>query len=288
LIEFDVAIVAGRSLLAPVEERGREIGAEAADRDDVGAAREALRRQAGQPGDRLGDRRVGQLADVFGGHRLDDLVPLLLLGNGVFQRAAEAGNDDLFAVATSIVRRRMRSSTSSCPTVSKMAIGQRPRRHCRQPPSARLRSGSKGFYNGGDLKGLTQRLDYIAGLGATAIWLGPIYKNKPVQGPRAGIVRLSRLLDHRLHPGRSAFRHQCRPEGADRRRPCARHEGLSRHHHQSHGRRDQISRVPGQRLPVSQLADYPHSTRGGPAGARINEGFRGIEGRTSAAAISRS
>lgn len=42
----------------------------------------------------------------------------------------------------------------------------------------------KGFYHGGDLRGLTARLDYIQGLGATAIWLGPIYKNKPVQGAR--------------------------------------------------------------------------------------------------------
>lgn len=41
----------------------------------------------------------------------------------------------------------------------------------------------KGFYLGGDLKGLTDKLDYIQGLGATAIWLGPIYRNKPVQGP---------------------------------------------------------------------------------------------------------
>jgi glycosidase len=41
----------------------------------------------------------------------------------------------------------------------------------------------KGFFHGGDLKGLTARLDYIQGLGATAIWLGPIYRNKPVQGP---------------------------------------------------------------------------------------------------------
>ncbi|MEL6258779.1 MAG: alpha-amylase family glycosyl hydrolase, partial [Pseudomonadota bacterium] len=40
----------------------------------------------------------------------------------------------------------------------------------------------KGFFHGGDLKGLTQRLDYIRGLGATAIWLTPIYKNRPVQG----------------------------------------------------------------------------------------------------------
>ena len=27
-----------------------------------------------------------------------------------------------------------------------------------------------------------QRLDYIQGLGATAIWFAPIFKNKPVQG----------------------------------------------------------------------------------------------------------
>jgi glycosidase len=40
----------------------------------------------------------------------------------------------------------------------------------------------KGFYHGGDLRGLVGRLDYIQGLGATAIWLGPIYKNKAVQG----------------------------------------------------------------------------------------------------------
>lgn len=40
----------------------------------------------------------------------------------------------------------------------------------------------KGFYHGGDLKGLTARLDYIQGMGVTAIWFAPIFKNKPVQG----------------------------------------------------------------------------------------------------------
>lgn len=40
----------------------------------------------------------------------------------------------------------------------------------------------KGFYQGGDLKGITDRLDYIKGLGTTAIWMAPIFKNKPVQG----------------------------------------------------------------------------------------------------------
>ncbi|MYT75094.1 MULTISPECIES: pullulanase-type alpha-1,6-glucosidase [unclassified Streptomyces] len=40
----------------------------------------------------------------------------------------------------------------------------------------------KGFYQGGDLKGLTKKLDYIKDLGTTAIWMAPIFKNKPVQG----------------------------------------------------------------------------------------------------------
>jgi glycosidase len=41
---------------------------------------------------------------------------------------------------------------------------------------------SKGFYNGGDLKGLTRRLDYIQGLGVTAVWVAPVFQNKAVQG----------------------------------------------------------------------------------------------------------
>ncbi|MDN3020688.1 pullulanase-type alpha-1,6-glucosidase [Streptomyces sp. S.PB5] len=43
----------------------------------------------------------------------------------------------------------------------------------------------KGFYQGGDLKGLTKKLDYIKGLGTTAIWMAPIFKNQPVQGTGA-------------------------------------------------------------------------------------------------------
>ncbi|MFI8187826.1 pullulanase-type alpha-1,6-glucosidase [Streptomyces sp. NPDC085946] len=43
----------------------------------------------------------------------------------------------------------------------------------------------KGFYQGGDLKGLTKKLDYIKGLGTTAIWMAPIFKNQPVQGEGA-------------------------------------------------------------------------------------------------------
>lgn len=43
----------------------------------------------------------------------------------------------------------------------------------------------KGFYNGGDLAGLRSQLDYIDGLGTTAIWLTPSFKNRPVQGEGA-------------------------------------------------------------------------------------------------------
>ncbi|MEW2806569.1 pullulanase-type alpha-1,6-glucosidase [Streptomyces massasporeus] len=43
----------------------------------------------------------------------------------------------------------------------------------------------KGFYQGGDLKGLTKKLDYIKGLGTTALWMAPIFKNQPVQGTGA-------------------------------------------------------------------------------------------------------
>jgi alpha-amylase len=48
---------------------------------------------------------------------------------------------------------------------------------------------ARGFYQGGDLKGLLDRIDYIQGLGTTAIWLTPSFKNKAVQledGPSAG------------------------------------------------------------------------------------------------------
>ncbi len=43
----------------------------------------------------------------------------------------------------------------------------------------------KGFYHGGDLAGLRDRLDYIEGLGTTAIWLTPSFANRPVQGTGA-------------------------------------------------------------------------------------------------------
>ncbi len=44
---------------------------------------------------------------------------------------------------------------------------------------------NKGFYNGGDLAGLRSSLDYIQGLGTSALWLTPSFMNNPVQGEGA-------------------------------------------------------------------------------------------------------
>ena len=41
-------------------------------------------------------------------------------------------------------------------------------------------------YHGGDFVGLTSKLDYIKGLGATAIWITPPFRNKPMQMGTAG------------------------------------------------------------------------------------------------------
>jgi alpha-amylase len=60
-------------------------------------------------------------------------------------------------------------------------------------PADRLQSGfdptAKGFYHGGDLEGIRQRLQYIKRLGTTSIWMTPSFKNRAVQledGPSAG------------------------------------------------------------------------------------------------------
>ena len=40
----------------------------------------------------------------------------------------------------------------------------------------------KGFYHGGDIKGITGKLDYLKKLGVTSVWMTPSFKNQPVQG----------------------------------------------------------------------------------------------------------
>ena len=144
----------------------------------------------------------------------------------------------------------------------------------------RLRTGfdpaDKGFYQGGDLAGLTQRLSYLQGLGITAIWLTPIFTNKPVQGP----------------PGReSAGYHGYWITDFTRTDPhLGTNDEFRRFVDAAHalGMKVYMDIIANHTADVIQLqgcdaracsyrslADYPYSRRLGLGGAAINPGFLG-------------
>ena len=54
----------------------------------------------------------------------------------------------------------------------------------------------KGYFHGGDLKGLTKRLDYIQG-GCNRVWVAPVSRTR-CKGGRP-LSRAYHGIDHRLH-----------------------------------------------------------------------------------------
>jgi hypothetical protein len=44
------------------------------------------------------------------------------------------------------------------------------------------------FFHGGDLEGVTAKLDYLHDLGATSIWMSPIFRNRAVHRKRVSMV----------------------------------------------------------------------------------------------------
>lgn len=137
---------------------------------------------------------------------------------------------------------------------------------------------SKAFYHGGDLKGLVSRLDYIQSLGATAIWLGPIYKNQAVQGPpgheSAGyhgywITDFTRVDPHF---GTAEDLHAFIAAAHDR--------GMKVYLDIITNHTADIIRYrecPTSACPYRSHADYPYTRRGGITGEPINAGFLGDE-----------
>jgi neopullulanase len=134
----------------------------------------------------------------------------------------------------------------------------------------------KGFYHGGDLKGLMARLDYIRSLGATAIWLGPIYKNKPVQGgpgqESAGyhgywITDFTRVDPHfGSNDDMKAF-----VNAAHARDMKVYLDIITNHTADVIAYRE----CPSSRCPFRSPAEFPYSRRSGPQGKSINAGFLG-------------
>jgi glycosidase len=141
----------------------------------------------------------------------------------------------------------------------------------------------KGFYHGGDLAGLTARLDYIQGLGATAIWLGPIYKNKPVQGPPGQesaayhgywITDFTRVDPH--FGTEAEFRKFVTAVHARGMKVYL--DIITNHTADVIQYRECV----GVACPYRARAEYPYSRRGGVNGAPINDGFAGDTVRTTA------
>lgn len=133
---------------------------------------------------------------------------------------------------------------------------------------------AKGFFHGGDLSGLTRRLDYIQGLGITAIWFAPVFKNKPVQGPKgdesAGYhgywVTDFTTIDP--HFGTEA-EFKAFVDAAHARGIKVYMDIIVNH------TADVIQYREGGDYAYRGKADYPYSRRGGVNGAPINPGFAG-------------
>jgi len=154
-------------------------------------------------------------------------------------------------------------------------------------PGGRLTTGfdptHKGFYHGGDLKGLIARLDYIQGLGATAIWLGPIYKNKPVQGgpgqESAGYhgYWITDFLSVDPHFGKDADM-RAFVEATHARGMKVYLDIITNHTADVIQYRECV----GVACPYRSKGDYPYSRKGGLQGVAINAGFAGDGVRTAA------
>jgi glycosidase len=133
---------------------------------------------------------------------------------------------------------------------------------------------SKGFYHGGDLKGVLQRLDYIQALGATAIWVGPIFKNKPVQGPKgqesAGYhgYWITDFTQVDPHFGTNA-EFKALVDAAHKRGIKVYMDIVVNH------TADVIQFRECGDCAYRSRADYPYQRKGGVSGAAINPGFAG-------------
>ncbi|MBU7580345.1 MAG: alpha-amylase [Porphyrobacter sp.] len=134
----------------------------------------------------------------------------------------------------------------------------------------------KGFYHGGDLAGLTAKLDYIQGMGVTAIWFAPIFKNKPVQGKpgeeSAGYhgYWVTDFTSVDPHFGTNA-QFKAFVDAAHARGMKVYMDIITNH------TADVIGYVEGEQTGYAYRSkgEYPFSRRGGVGGAAINPGFAG-------------
>ena len=145
----------------------------------------------------------------------------------------------------------------------------------------RLKTGydpaDSGFFHGGDLKGVIRRLDYIQSLGATAIWLTPVMKNKPVQGApgqeSAGYhgYWITDFTHVDPHLGSDAD-YKALVDAAHARGLKVYFDIVVNHTADVIKYRECL---PDRYCPYRRIADYPYQRLGGIGGPAINPGFAG-------------
>ena len=135
----------------------------------------------------------------------------------------------------------------------------------------------KGFYHGGDLKGVIRHLEYIQGLGATAVWLSPVFRNKPVQGlpghESAGYHGYWVTDFTHVDPHLGTDADFAALVAAAHARGMKVYMDIIANHTADV---IQFAECQGKsECPYRSIADYPYQRRGGMAGKPINQGFTG-------------
>lgn len=145
---------------------------------------------------------------------------------------------------------------------------------------------ARGFYHGGDLAGLTAQLDYIQGLGATAIWLTPIFQNQAVQGgpgQESSAYHGYWITDFTRPDAHLGSREEFRRfvDAAHARDMRVYMDIITNHtadvfaYRECHDPDSPLYIDPQGQCPYRRIGDYPWITQGGPDGTSINDGFVG-------------
>ena len=134
------------------------------------------------------------------------------------------------------------------------------------------------FYHGGSLRGLMRQLPYIQGLGATALWIAPVFVNKPVQGPPGHESAayhgywITDFMHVDPHFGSDADMHEL--VNAAHARGMKVYLDIVVNHTADVIR---YRECPASPCPYRSEAEYPYTRRGGLQGAPINDGFLGLD-----------
>jgi glycosidase len=134
------------------------------------------------------------------------------------------------------------------------------------------------FYHGGTLRGIERQLPYIQALGATALWITPVFVNRPVQGPpgheSAGYhgYWITDFMHVDPHLGTDADLHAL--VSAAHARGMKVYLDIVVNHTADVIRYRECLVAP---CPYRSEAEYPYTRRGGLEGKPINDGFLGLE-----------